>query len=81
MRCAYCTGKVVGQPDVVVVSGLGPAHENCYQRSQISLAQRTFAGMDLTQFSSAALNELSDMVAIEQNARKVEQASRVVLFD
>jgi len=80
MRCTYCSGKVVGHRNVVVVPGKGPTHEGCFQKSLISIAQRTFSGMDLTQFTDAALNELSDMVAIEQNARTVKMGSMVELF-
>lgn len=81
MRCVYCNKHVVGNPNVVVIQGNGPAHNECYQKSLVQLNKREFAGLDLSTFEDTTLWELIDMARMELNARVPQQNNdEVVLF-
>lgn len=67
MRCPYCSKPVVGEKDVVVLAGEGPAHRRCYEHDV--MGQRSFAGLKLSSFLESELNELQEMILIELNAR------------
>ena len=71
MKCPYCKENVIGEKNVVVVVGEGPAHAICHERATIS--QRVFAGLKLPVLTDEQLSELSDMVKMEQNSRKQEE--------
>lgn len=80
MRCVYCESHVVGRQDIVVVSGQGPAHDDCFQQSLVDLSKRQFTGLDLANLNEAALIELNDLVAMEINSRFQKESDRVELF-
>lgn len=69
MRCSYCEKTVLGCSPITV-PGLGPAHEMCYQTNLVN--KRIFAGLNIAQLDDLQLNELSDMVLMEKNARTSE---------
>lgn len=69
MRCSYCEKAVLGSGPITV-PGVGPAHEVCYQTSLIR--HRIFAGLNIAELDDLLLNELSDMVLMEKNARSSE---------
>ena len=69
MRCSYCEKAVLGSSPITV-PGLGPAHEICYQTNLVS--NRIFAGLNIALLDNQQLNELSDMVLMEKNARTSE---------
>lgn len=68
MKCPYCSESVVGEKDIVVVVGEGPAHRICHERAVIG--QRVFSGLNLPALSDEQLHELNDMVRMELNARQ-----------
>ena len=77
MRCVYCEKGIVGQKDVVVVVGKGPAHEVCYEQNLISL--RIFKGLCMSTLSVDELLELKEMAMIELNSRDTSE-SDIELF-
>lgn len=66
MRCTYCEQSVLGLSPITV-PGIGPAHIGCYQTRLIS--ERIFLGINIGKLDDAELNELSDLVLMEKNAR------------
>ena len=80
MRCVFCDSLVVGRPNVVIVQGKGPAHDECYQQSLVDVSQRHFAGLDLTALNEAALQELLELVTMELNTRSANDAEYIELF-
>lgn len=68
MRCCYCQKNVVGQKDVVMVVGEGPAHQSCHDR--YTLTKRQFGNLDLQKLEDDVLNELKELVLTEWNARQ-----------
>lgn len=68
MRCPYCSGSVVGDSDIVVLVGEGPAHRKCYERDV--LGQRVFRGLHLPTLELNELYELKEMLLTELNARE-----------
>ena len=78
MYCPYCSKSVVGESNVVIVVGGGPAHRHCHDREVIG--QRIFAGMNLPTLSDQQLLELSDMVKMELNSRDESQEDAIELF-
>ena len=66
MNCVYCDSTVLGA-DPITVAGKGPAHASCHQHGL--MVDRIFAGLSLNNLSDSDLNELSDMVQMEKNAR------------
>ena len=64
MRCPYCKKKVVGQKDVVIVIGEGPAHKDCYSNSQLHSSDLSFFKLEsssmeeLAALQKAILNEI-----------------------
>lgn len=79
MRCCYCDQNVVGQKEVVMVVGEGPAHQACHDR--YTLTKRQFGDLDLQTLEEDVLNELKDLVLTELNARqKTEAEDDVELF-
>jgi len=68
MRCCYCEKNVVGQSEVVMIAGEGPAHRSCYDRH--ALSQRQFGSLNLQRLDDQLLNELKELVLTEVNARK-----------
>lgn len=69
MKCCYCSGDVLAA-DPITVSGIGPAHRTCYERSLIE--DRVFRNLNLRSLSENELNELFDMVKMELNVRTAE---------
>lgn len=78
MRCPYCSKSVVGQPEVVVIVGEGPAHKHCYEGHIIG--QRTFRGLHLPSLELSELYELKEMLLTELNVRESLDANSVELF-
>ena len=78
MNCPYCSKSVVGDKNVVIVVGEGPAHKICHERSVIG--QRIFGDMELPALSDQQLLELSDMVKMELNSRDESQEDAIELF-
>ncbi|MCT7357915.1 MULTISPECIES: hypothetical protein [Thalassolituus] len=67
MKCEFChQSALAGKP--ITVSGIGIAHESCYERHLIE--QRVFKTLNLRQLNETELSELHDLVQIEMNARK-----------
>jgi len=66
MKCCYCNKNVLSE-DPITVSGMGPAHRSCYEKSLIE--DRVFLNLNLRALSEEQLSELSDMVKMEQNVR------------
>ena len=80
MRCPFCSKSVVGESNIVVIAGEGPAHDECYQQSLVDVSQRHFAGLDLTALNEAALQELLELVTMELNTRSANDAEYIELF-
>lgn len=78
MRCSYCDKTVLGA-EPITVPGLGPAHEICYQAELVS--NRVFSGLNIAQLTDQQLNELSDMVLMEKNARTSIDSMGESVFD
>jgi len=68
MRCPYCGGQVVGDMDVVVLVGQGPAHTLCYERYNIS--KRVYKDIDFSALAQNDLLEMKEMILTELNARQ-----------
>jgi len=77
MYCPYCDGPVVGEKQVVIVVGSGPAHSLCHERAMLS--QRIFEGVQLPNLSVDKLMELQEMVRVELNSRDAA-STEVELF-
>ncbi len=69
MKCLYCNVNVIGNYDVKIVSGQGPAHTECHKNNLLSIGKRSFAGVDLSSYSLDLLNELKELVLMELNSR------------
>ncbi|MGR6872618.1 hypothetical protein ACU6U9_10000 [Pseudomonas sp. HK3] len=67
MRCPYCKKSVVGEKNVEILTGIGPAHRLCYE--QTILSQRIFEGLNLPRLSDDKLCELQEMLLTEINSR------------
>lgn len=80
MKCEFCHKPVVGQSDVVIVQGKGPAHEFCFQKALLNEKSRQFAGLDLTRLQDDVLEQLLKMVMAEVRSREAD-SGKVVLFD
>ncbi len=78
MRCIYCEKSVLGAKPITV-SGLGPAHEICYQTHLVS--KRIFSGLNIAFLDDLQLSELSDMVLMEKNARMSESMENTDGFE
>lgn len=78
MRCSFCDKVVLGGKPITV-SGLGPAHEMCYQTNLIN--NRVFDGLNIAQLTDSDLSELADMVQMEKNARKSDKKAGVAEFE
>lgn len=76
MRCPFCEKSVIGEKDVVVIVGEGPAHRHCYERDMVN--QRSFAGLYMPSLSDVQLNELKDLVLMELNSREQEETHEAV---
>ena len=68
MRCPYCSKSVVGDLNIVVIAGEGPAHRQCYEREVIG--QRVFGNLHLPSMKLEDLHELKEMLLTELNARE-----------
>ena len=68
MRCNYCDKPVLGS-NPITVAGIGSAHVICHQTRLTS--ERIFGSLNMTKLDDHQLNELSDMVIMERNARSV----------
>lgn len=77
MRCPFCKGNVIGEKEVVILVGEGPAHTECYRRH--AFHSRQFRGLDLQALDDNGLLELKDMVLMEMNSR-VKTDTDVELF-
>ena len=78
MRCTYCNGNVVGDPDVVVLVGEGPAHRSCYERHTVT--SRVFGELNIQTLDNQSLVELKEMVLTELNSRHLTQEEDIELF-
>lgn len=78
MRCPYCSKSVIGQKDIVVIAGEGPAHRSCYEREV--LGQRVFRGLHLPTLDLNELYELKEMLLTELNAREQSEDDGIELF-
>jgi len=78
MRCPFCSKSVVGESNIVVIAGEGPAHKLCYEREVIG--QRVFGGLHLPSLTLSDLNELKEMLLTELNARENGSDDSVELF-
>ncbi len=77
MRCPYCRQTVVGEKQVKIIAGEGPAHVRCYEQSVMS--QRHFSGLELPKLSDEMLYELREMLLSEINSRS-PSAQEIELF-
>ncbi|WP_420591589.1 hypothetical protein [Bacterioplanoides sp.] len=69
MKCCYCQQSVLsGEP--ITVSGVGPAHKSCFEKSLIE--QRVFRDLNLRSLPVEELRELFDMVKMELNVRDAQ---------
>jgi len=78
MRCPFCAKSVVGEPEIVVIAGEGPAHRQCYERDV--LGQRVFRGLHLPSLALEELYELKEMLLTELNAREQSDDDGIELF-
>ncbi len=78
MLCNYCEKAVLGASPITV-PGLGPAHDFCHQSHLVT--KRIFSGLNIASLDNLQLNELSDMVQMEKNARLSETAGSLDGFE
>lgn len=78
MRCPFCRKNVIGERNIVVVAGEGPAHKLCYEREVVG--QRVFGGIHLPSLNMNQLNELKEMLLTEINSRHIDDDDAVELF-
>lgn len=69
MKCVYCEADVLSA-EPITVSGVGPAHRHCYEKSLIE--QRVFHHLNLRSLSDSDLRELLDLAKMEINVRDAD---------
>ncbi|WP_419811434.1 hypothetical protein [Bacterioplanoides sp.] len=72
MKCVYCQSDVLSA-EPITVSGIGPAHRHCYEKSLVE--QRVFRHLNLRALPDADLRELMDMAKMELNVREADVQS------
>ena len=77
MKCCYCQQGVLSA-EPITVSGVGPAHKSCFEKSLIE--QRIFHHLNLRSLPIEELHELFDMVKMELNVRDA-QHTQVDVWD
>ena len=78
MRCPFCSKSVVGDLNIVVIAGEGPAHKQCYEREVIG--QRVFGSLHLPSLKMEELIEMKEMLLTELNAREQPEEDGIELF-
>ena len=78
MRCNYCEKAVLGASPITV-PGVGPAHDVCYRSNLMS--KHVFSGLNIGTLDEQQLNELSDIVLMEKNARLSKMGSSLDGFE